>query len=136
MANGNATADADLLNLLADSEPLGISDIGLHFSVTRTAVRERLFRLMGDGLVERELVRGGRGRPSYRYLRSHKARKLAGNNYSDLAAVLWQEVLGIEDSRRRQRVVWELLNGWQQLVQKYRVNLRVEPHHFLKRQHL
>jgi DeoR family suf operon transcriptional repressor len=105
MANGNATADADLLNLLADSEPLGISDIGLHFSVTRTAVRERLFRLMGDGLVERELLRGGRGRPSYRYLRSHKARKLAGNNYSDLAAVLWQEVLGIEDSRRRQRVV-------------------------------
>ena len=33
------------------------------------------------------------------------ARELAGNNFADLAAVLWQEVLRIEDSRRRQRVV-------------------------------
>ena len=105
MANGNATADADLLNLLADSGPLAISDIVQHLAVTRTAVHERLFRLMGEGLVDRGLVHGGRGRPSYRYLLSPKARKLAGDNFADLAAVLWQEVLGIEDPRRRQRVV-------------------------------
>jgi len=101
----NATADADVLNLLADSGPLAISDIMQHFAVTRTAVHERLLRLMGEGLVDRELVRGGRGRPSYRYLLSPKARKLAGNNFADLSAVLWQEVLRIEDSRRPQRVV-------------------------------
>ncbi len=105
MANGKATADADLLNLLADSGPLAISDIGQHLAVTRTAVHERLLRLMGEGLVDRELVRGGRGRPSYRYLPSPKARKLAGNNFADLAAVLRQEVLGIEDARRRQRAI-------------------------------
>ncbi len=105
MATGNATADADLLNLLADSGSLPISDIVQHFAVTRTAVHERLLRLMGEGLVDRELARGGRGRPSYRYLLSPKARKLAGNNFADLAAVLWQEVLRIEDSRRRQLVV-------------------------------
>ena len=96
----NATADADVLNLLADSGPLVISDIMQQFAVTRTAVHERLLRLMGEGLVDRELVRGGRGRPSYRYLLTPKARKLAGNNFADLAAVLWQEVLGIEDARR------------------------------------
>ncbi len=101
MANGNATTDADLLNLLTDSGPLAISDIGHHLAVTRTAVHERLLRLMGQGLVQRELVRGGRGRPSYRYSLSSKARKLAGNNLADLAAVLWQEVLCIEESRRR-----------------------------------
>jgi DeoR family suf operon transcriptional repressor len=105
MTNGNAAQDADVLNLLADSGPLAISDIGQHFSITRTAVRERLLRLMGEGLVDRELVRGGRGRPNYGYLLSPKARELAGNNFADLAAVLWQEVLRIEDSRRRQRVV-------------------------------
>ena len=105
MANGNATADTDLLNLLANSGPLTISDIGRHFSVTRTAVHERLLRLMAEGLVDRELLRGGRGRPSYRYLLSLKARKLAGNNFADLAAVLWQAVLGINDARRRQRVI-------------------------------
>ncbi len=105
MANGNATADVDVLNLLADAGPLAIADIQQQFAVTRTAVHERLLRLMGEGLVNRELMRGGRGRPSYRYLLSPKARKLAGNNFADLATVLWQEVLLIDDSRRRQRVV-------------------------------
>ena len=105
MANGNLTADADLLNLLADSGPLVISDIQSYFEITRTAVSERLRRLMAEGLVDRKLLRGGRGRPSYRYSLSPKARKLAGNNFADLAAVLWQEVLHIEDSRRPQRFV-------------------------------
>ena len=101
----NRTADADVLNLLADSGPLAISDIVQHFAVTRTAVHERLLRLMGEGLVDRELVHGRRGRPSYRYSLSPKARKLAGNNFADLATVLWQEVLRIEDSPRPQHVV-------------------------------
>ncbi len=105
MVNGYATSDGDLINLLADSGPLAISDIVQHLQVTRTAVYERLLRLMRDGLVDRELVRGGRGRPSYRYLLSPNARKLAGNNFADLAAVLWEEVLRIDDSRRRRRVV-------------------------------
>ena len=100
-----ATADANLLNLLADTGPLAISDIGQHLAVTRTAVHERLLRLTGEGLVDRELVRGARGRPSYRYSLSPKARKLAGNNFADIANVLWQEVLRVKDSRRRQRVV-------------------------------
>jgi len=105
MANENTTADTDVLNLLADSGPLAISDIVQHFAVTRTAVHQRLLRLMGEGLVDRELMHGGRGRPSYRYFPSPKARKLAGNNFADLSAVLWQEVLGIKDARRRQRAI-------------------------------
>ncbi len=111
MANGNTTADADVLNLLTDSGPLTISDIVQHFAVTRNAVHQRLLRLMGEGLVDRELVRGGRGRPSYRYLLSPKARKLAGNNFSDLATVLWQEVLGIDDAQNRQNVVKRIVSA-------------------------
>ena len=30
---------------------------------------------------------------------------MAGNNFADLAAVLWQEVLGMEDAWRRQRAI-------------------------------
>ena len=111
MANGNLTADADLLNLLADSGPLAVSDIRSYFEITRTAVSERLRRLMAEGLVDRKLLRGGRGRPSYRYSLSPKARKLAGNNYADLAAVLWQEVLHIEDSRRPQSFVGRIASA-------------------------
>ena len=98
-------ADAELLNLLADSGPLAISELISHIGVTRTAVHERLLRLTAEGLVDRKLVRGGRGRPSYRYSLSPKARKLSGNNFVDLTAVLWQEVFGIVDSRRRQRAI-------------------------------
>ncbi len=115
MANGNATTEADLLNLLADSGPLAISDIGEHLAVTRTAVHERLLRLMGERLVDRELLRGGRGRPGYRYSLSPKARKLSGNNFADLAVVLWHQVLGIEDSRRRQRVIRNIATAFKVL---------------------
>ena len=115
MANGNATTDADLLNLLADSGSLAISDIGEHLAVTRNAVHERLLRLMGERLVDRELLRGGRGRPGYRYSLSPKARKLSGNNFADLAVVLWQQVLGIEDPRHRQRVVRRIASAFKAL---------------------
>ncbi len=118
MANENASTDADLLNLLADSGPLAISDIMQHFAVTRTAVHQRLLRLMGEGLVDRELMRGGRGRPSYRYGLSPKARRLAGNNFADLAAVLWQEVLCIEDSGRRQRAIRRVAGALKALYAK------------------
>ena len=91
--------------MYSTSWPLAISEIMQHLEVTRNAVHQRLLRLMYEGLVDRELVRGGRGRPSYRYLLSPKARKLAGNNFADFAAVLWQEVLGIEDPRRRQHAI-------------------------------
>ena len=111
MATRNATADADVLDLLTDSAPLAISDIMQHFAVTRNAVYQRLLRLMGEGLVDRQLLRGGRGRPSYGYVLSPKARKLAGNNFADLAAVLWQQVLGIKDSRRRQHVIRNIVSA-------------------------
>ena len=85
MLNGKGIADAELLNVLADFGPLAISEVVTHLEVTRTAVHERLLRLMAEGLVDRCVLRGGRGRPSYRYTVSHKARKLAGNNFADLA---------------------------------------------------
>jgi predicted ArsR family transcriptional regulator len=115
MVKENTTRDADVLNLLTDSGPLAISGIGQHLAVTRTAVHERLLRLTAEGLVDRELVRGGRGRPSYQYSLSPKARKLAGNNFADFAAVLWQEVLHIKDSRRRQRVVKKIAGALKSL---------------------
>ena len=105
MPDRMGSADAELLNLLADSGPLAIPELISHIGVTRTAVYERLLRLMAEGLIDRKLVRGGRGRPSHWYSLSPKARKLAGNNFADLAAVLWQQVLGIEDSRRRQSAI-------------------------------
>ena len=76
-------------------------------SVTATAVRQRLNRLMAEGLIERELVQPdgekpsgqgrGRGRPGYVYRLTDRGRHRSGNNYDDLVQVMWQEIRSIAD---------------------------------------
>ena len=56
---------------------------------------------MVQGLVDRELARAGRGRPSHRYALTDKGRRQTGANFVDLALALWKEVRGIEDSEVR-----------------------------------
>ena len=52
---------------------------------------------MGQGLVDRELARAGRGRPSHRYRLTDKGRRQTGANFVDLAMALWKEIRAIED---------------------------------------
>ena len=73
--------------------------------VTATAVRQRLVRLQGQGMVARSLVRNGRGRPYFTYQVSESGLNQLGENYSDLALILWQEMQSIEEPALRKRVV-------------------------------
>ena len=73
--------------------------------VTATAVRQRLVRLQGQGLVARTMIRNGRGRPYFVYQVSEAGLNQLGENYSDLALILWQEMQSIEEPVLRQRVV-------------------------------
>lgn len=83
-------------------------------SVTATAVRQRLNRLMSKGLVERELVQpdgekpSGRGRPGYVYRLTDQGRYQTGNNYDDLVQVMWQEIRSIADPEVRVGLVKRL----------------------------
>jgi predicted ArsR family transcriptional regulator len=80
---------------------MGIAEIATATSVTATAVRQRLNRLMAQGLIERETARASRGRPSHRYSLTEKARRQAGNNYGDLALLLWEEIRAVKDPEIR-----------------------------------
>ena len=82
-----------------------ISEICGSVGVTATAVRQRLVRLQGQGFVSRMMVRSGRGRPHFVYQVSEPGLKQLGENYSDLALILWQEMQGIEEPILRDRVV-------------------------------
>lgn len=94
--------DEALLNLLRKQGSAGISELVDVLGVTATAVRQRLNRLMEEGLVERQqVVSGGRGRPSHRYQLTEKGRRTSGNNYADLVDVLWAEIRSIEDPEVR-----------------------------------
>jgi predicted ArsR family transcriptional regulator len=114
--------DFQVLNLIRENESLTINRLIDLLGVTATAVRQRLDRLAAAGLIQRHShsVRDGhahhRGRPSYRYELTEAGRKHLGNNLSDLAGVLWDEICQIEDARLRSAV----LNGViRRLAQQY-----------------
>lgn len=97
----SGTSDTQLLQLLRRDRAATVSEIATAMRVTPTAVRQRLARLMGQGLVERNTQRVGRGRPSHRYSLTEKARRQGGSNYADLATALWSEIRSIESPEIR-----------------------------------
>ena len=91
------SSDQAMLEQMRKIGPQSVIELGHALEVTATAVRQRLNRLMAQGLVTRITTRNTRGRPSHRYSLTEKARRAAGNNFADLAEVLWDELRGIKD---------------------------------------
>jgi predicted ArsR family transcriptional regulator len=114
-------SDAAVIELLrvetAQSVGLGIGDLAKRLGVTATAVRQRLDRLMRAGLVGRTTVSGGfsggvepnagrlRGRPSHAYSLTEKGRRTGGDNFRDLALVLWREIRSVREPAVRQGLI-------------------------------
>jgi DeoR family suf operon transcriptional repressor len=86
-----------VIDLLRLRDALGIGELAESLGVTATAVRQRLDRLMRAGLVERSTVSKPRGRPAHAYRLTEAGRRLGGDNFRDLALVLWREIRGVRD---------------------------------------
>lgn len=98
------SSDAALVELLRVEGPSGIGELARSLGVTATAVRQRLGRLIKAGLVDRDLPptgRSGRGRPAHHYVLTEKGRRLGGDNFRDLALVLWRELKTMPDPHVR-----------------------------------
>ncbi|MCE9552141.1 MAG: MarR family transcriptional regulator [Planctomycetes bacterium] len=96
------SSDSAMLDLLRRGGELRIGQLASGMGVTATAVRQRLNRLMRQGLIERTAVReedspAGRGRPCYRYRLTERGQRLAGDNFGDLAAAMWKEIRAVKD---------------------------------------
>ncbi|MFM7135977.1 MAG: helix-turn-helix transcriptional regulator [Planctomycetota bacterium] len=91
------SGDAAVIDLLRLRDTQGISDLAEALGVTATAIRQRLDRLMRRGIVERSAVSKPRGRPAHAYRLTEAGRKLGGDNFRDLALVLWREIRGVRD---------------------------------------
>ncbi len=102
------TTDRDLLDHLRKVGTVGVSDIEKLLGVTRTAVRQRLNRLMAEGVIERVAEKQPRGRPSHKYSLTLKGERLAGDNYVDLVEVLWEELREIKDTEVRRGLLKRL----------------------------
>lgn len=115
MSTVSETSDAQLLELLRRRGAMSVSELAEATEVTATAVRQRLTRLMGQGLVEREAARAGRGRPSHSYSLSDKARRQVGTNYADLAMLLWEQIRSVSDPEVRRGLLQRIAGAMAQL---------------------
>jgi len=57
-------------------------------------------------MIERRTEQGGRGRPKHAYQASVAAHKRLGQNYADLAVVLWDEMMRNVEDRKLRRLMF------------------------------
>ena len=99
------SVDRELLTQLRSGAFSGVGELTEKLGVTATAVRQRVDRLLEMGLIEREKVVAGRGRPTYQYRLTVVGHRRAGANPSELADAMWQEILMIKDVKLRHQLV-------------------------------
>lgn len=97
--------DREFLDHLQRHPVATVTELCDSLGITATAVRQRLERLRHLGLVDRQRNRSGRGRPHYEYQVSDLGRRSLGENYTDLAQILWREIERIEDDELRARLL-------------------------------
>jgi predicted ArsR family transcriptional regulator len=100
-ASGGETSDRMIIDYLRRHSAATIAELVEFCGVTATAVRQRLNRLMDEGLVNRQPEIAGRGRPSHRYALTPAGNRSGGNNYDLLARVLWEEIRDVRDPEIR-----------------------------------
>ena len=104
-AGGARSSDAELLRLLRDGEPKTVDDLKQELGVTATAVRQRIERLLASGLIDREKVVVGRGRPNFRYTLTLDGYRFAGSDAGEFAEAMWREIMLLRDSPIRRRLI-------------------------------
>lgn len=97
--------DREFLERLHRLKSGTIQQICAQLGVTATAVRQRLNRLQAQGLVNRETVRSGRGRPHHTYGITAGGRRELGENYADLAQLLWQAIQRVPNADLKAQVL-------------------------------
>lgn len=114
-------SDSDLLDLMRIAGPMSVPELADAMEVTATAVRQRLTRLLGQSMIQREAIRAGRGRPKHRYWLTDKGLRQTGSNFTDLAVALWQEMRTIEDEELKRsllrRISRALATGYASQIQ-------------------
>ncbi|MCH2114754.1 MAG: MarR family transcriptional regulator [Pirellulales bacterium] len=105
----SSLSDRSIVDHLRQYDGCTISQLVDFAGVTATAIRQRVNRLTKQGLVVRQVEPGGRGRPTYRYSLSPAGVRASGDNYEDLAQVLWSEIRAVKDPEVRHGLLKRLV---------------------------
>jgi predicted ArsR family transcriptional regulator len=117
MSTITESSDRQLLDFLRQNGAVTISALITEMGVTATAVRQRIQRLTNEGLIQRVTERKGRGRPNHRYSLTEKGEQSAGNNFADMASVLWDEIKSVKDPEVRRGLLKRIADRF---VERYR----------------
>jgi len=101
MSLSTPTTDQQLLEMLRTQGPMTVLQMAHIVGVTTTAIRQRVTRLLAEGLVDRQAIRSGRGRPSHRYFLTTLGLRQMGSNFTDLALALWRQIGQLDDAQLR-----------------------------------
>lgn len=112
------TRDRDVLSHLHRSGGADVQAICDLLGVTRTAVRQRISRLESTGLIASALQSQTRGRPRHLYRVTAEGLHALGENYRQLAIVLWQSISQFEDADVRQRLMQRVQDGLAEQFQR------------------
>jgi predicted ArsR family transcriptional regulator len=125
-----ASSDSVVLDLLRQRDAMTVLQLARELQVTATAVRQRLTRLMAQGLIERRVVKSPRGRPGHNYTLTEAGRRKTGDNFHDLATALWDELRAVADPEVRrgllQRVAHRMASGYAKQVDGETLDERME----------
>lgn len=116
-------ADIQFLRRLRRLGSASIQQLCAALGVTATAVRQRISRLQASGYVDRETIRAERGRPYHVYRVTSEGVRQLGDDYGELARILWKELREIEDTDVRTRLLGRIR---QALVERYRFEEQTE----------
>ena len=110
------STDTEFLSRLHRQGASSVQQLCATMGVTATAVRQRISRLQSEGYVDRETIRAQRGRPYHVYRVTAAGLRQLGDDYGELAQILWKRVREIDDPN----VQAQLMAGIRQsLVQRY-----------------
>jgi predicted ArsR family transcriptional regulator len=102
-----ALEDGDLpvLKELHARQSVSVQDLCDILGVTATAVRQRLMRLHSLGLISKVIVPSvGRGRPQHAYSLTDAGQRELGDNYGELAVILWNVLRTVTDQPLREQI--------------------------------
>ena len=103
LGGGVRPIDHAVLDLLRRHPGMTVPALISRLSVTATAVRQRLDRLVEMKLVERRKQTVGRGRPSFLHFLTSLGWREVGATYADLALAMWREVKDLPDGEFKER---------------------------------
>ena len=112
--------DRELLEYLHRHGGADVQEICDLLKVTRNAVRQRISRLEGCGLLEGSQRSQERGRPRNVYQVTADGLHSLGEDYRELAVVFWEAIVGLDEADVRERLISQVRD---RLTERFRHKL-------------